>query len=459
MPESILDHDEIAVVWFGPPDGRSFESLKRSLKREGIVVVDHWAAPNNPLRYGKMLPRSAHAVLVHPSATSHEGYSTILAACSEVGKPLWVFDPSKSTEYARDFRSYYEGRGRVGQAAEHDDEEKTFLKALWVGGPENSKQFTRIKDTLRENGIEIKTVFGRFEQVPREMPVVDLVLLNVDLMGHAHYDKVKTMAVKNDVPCVIASLDTTKTLANLRERGMIKTPSMVEAEEDTQLSEVIPMATKKNKPTKHSSPLDVGDVTLLYRDDKVYAIAPQGSSGVRRRSRVILVDDLLFLNMKEASQFCGADKTAVSKAIAEGLDRLGDYSIREPTFDEACDLLLAGAVMRIDAQSTGETPAEGLDDDVYPEMPMEIVNRRRRENAQKAAHKSGSKVSVSLDKLKEVSKIAEASSFILDDDIVETVHASLDEHIRFFVSKEDLREFFTRRVQAKLGEFGIDLEI
>ena len=93
----------------------------------------------------------------------------------------------------------------------------TRLTALYAGGPPGNtlKKFNK---RLRRIGIDVKIHWSENAALRMyQLPKVDLVLLNIDIIGHASSIKVREMAKTKQVPCVYASNNMVTTLTNVQK--------------------------------------------------------------------------------------------------------------------------------------------------------------------------------------------------------------------------------------------------
>ncbi len=91
--------------------------------------------------------------------------------------------------------------------------------ALWVGGPPGAT-FTHIREKLRADGIDVVDVQREFKNIPTG---VDLVLYNIDMIGHPDSTAVREAARRADVDTVAVRTDYTRTRLALASQKILET--------------------------------------------------------------------------------------------------------------------------------------------------------------------------------------------------------------------------------------------
>jgi hypothetical protein len=206
------------------------------------------------------------------------------------------------------------------------------LKALWIGGPPG-KTMINLKRNLAEYGIDIidqwESVVDTMRSKHKVPDKIDIVLLNHEMCSHPLQDKMKKLCRQGNKRFILASMNTTKTVAELVAKNVIKSSTITEHEK--------PMNTIQQTDTKTGFRTHViGGNVEMFEDQSGVWVRGAAGDGTKRRTRPVGVGDGLFLSATEAAGFLGIHKTGLS-ALKEPIEIHG-FKVWFPDFDEAVRL-------------------------------------------------------------------------------------------------------------------------
>jgi len=248
------------------------------------------------------------------------------------------------------------------------------VRVAWVGGPPG-RTMVKIRRRLSAMGVDIVREFpSSFTPMSVLPDNIDAVLFNHEMASHGMGDVAKAKAKARGIPIIGATIDTTRTILNLKNRGLIPVmrpePPEVDDDDDDDdeddkplthnpfaavLREAPPPVEAKPPVTSHvatpparadlpSSTTPVHELRTTNVDGfEVREVSPHACivrhASFRGSPRApVLVLGEVFISTSDAARFLGADRSAMVRALQGSgsvLTLNGErVDVRRATYDE-----------------------------------------------------------------------------------------------------------------------------